>query len=261
MNCNDAQRLIDGCVDGELQLEMSIEVEDHIASCRSCRSLWNAHRELSENMHSADLRFEVPAGLEKTIRNAIKSEVKQPVSRNLRIWPQWLRSQSFAFGAAAIALFALFNWNIARFHSSESGKNTISEEVVSSHIRSLMAGHLFDVASTDQHTVKPWFTGKIDFSPPVSDLKEAGYPLVGGRLDYLSGHPVTALVYKHRKHVINLFIWPGKTEILKAEPVRETRLGFNISSWTANGMNFYAVSDVNANDLKEFSKLIEDGKR
>ena len=145
-------------------------------------------------------------------------------------------------------------WIVARLPSA-GGDGAIAREAVSSHIRSLMASHLTDVTSTDQHTVKPWFAGKLDFSPPVTDFAAAGYPLIGGRLDYLEGHPVAALVYMHRKHVINVFVWPAAGAREELAPAM-TQQGFHVFHDTHAGMNYWLVSDLNAQELETFARML-----
>jgi anti-sigma factor RsiW len=132
--------------------------------------------------------------------------------------------------------------------------DAIAREVVSGHIRSMMANHLTDVASTDQHTVKPWFSGKVDFSPPVTDFAGADFPLVGGRLDYLQGRSVAALVYTHRKHIINVFVWPTATTHEETAPAA-TRQGFHVIHGVHAGMAYWVVSDLNAGDLATFARM------
>jgi anti-sigma factor RsiW len=132
-----------------------------------------------------------------------------------------------------------------------SSEQQLAQEIVSSHVRSLMASHVMDVVSTDQHTVKPWFNGKLDFSPPVKDLAARDFPLVGGRLDYLGGRSVAAVVFERHKHIINLFVWPAKKEDSKATSVAPGQ-GYNLIHWSAAGMVFWAVSDLNEKELMEF---------
>lgn len=138
-------------------------------------------------------------------------------------------------------------------------QSRISDQVVDSHIRSLMGSHLSDVLSTDQHTVKPWFDGKLNYSPPVCDLADRGFPLAGGRLDYIDGQPVAALVYHHRLHAINVFVWPtrGPRDFV---PASTSKQGFNVESWQVDGMEFWAVSDVQAADLHTFAQLLRNKK-
>jgi anti-sigma factor RsiW len=135
-------------------------------------------------------------------------------------------------------------------------QNLVAEEIVASHIRSMQPGHLYDVESTDQHTVKPWFDGKLDFAPPVVDLKEQGFPLVGGRLDYVDHRNVAALVYQRRKHFINVFVWPEESSAAKLPEV-QTIQGYNLVYWSHNGMNFCAASDLNIAEIRQFAGLLE----
>jgi anti-sigma factor RsiW len=151
-------------------------------------------------------------------------------------------------------LFSL--WGVTRFWPASSPNNRIAQEVLASHVRSLMANHLVDVPSSDQHTVKPWFNGKLDFSPPVVDLTAQGFPLIGGRMDYLDNQPVAAVVYKHRQHIINLFIWPS-TQNRGGETDTITPQGYHLIHWTKSGMTFWAVSDLNLNELQQFVQLMQ----
>jgi len=134
--------------------------------------------------------------------------------------------------------------------------DAVAQEVVSSHVRALMGEHLFDVRSTDQHTVKPWFLGKLDFSPPVNDLAQAGFPLTGGRLDYVAGRPVAALVYMRGQHTINLFVWPEASDAIRSSDAQAIR-GFHVRHWTDGSMSYWAVSDVNDADLDQFVHALQ----
>jgi anti-sigma factor RsiW len=158
--------------------------------------------------------------------------------------------------AASLTLVFVLGWQIAGLQSRSSAEDLLVREVLSSHVRSLLvASHQTDVASSDQHTVKPWFQGHLDFSPPVKDLSKDDFLLIGGRLDYLGDHPVAALVYKRREHFINLFIWPSSSGSA-AGPAAVTRQGYHLIHWTDAGLTNWAVSDLNEKELEEFVNLI-----
>jgi anti-sigma factor RsiW len=191
--------------------------------------------------------------LRNRVRAALRDESPDESGATNRSWRlswRWLiPAASFAaLVIVAVGLFALL--------SRPSTSDLVAQEIVSSHVRSLMEKHLTDVPSTEQHTVKPWFDGRLDFSPPVKDLASAGFPLVGGRLDYIGNRPVAALVYQHRQHYINVFVWPstGASDVSERALVRQ---GYNLISWTNAGMNYWAVSDLNLAELQEFVQLLQ----
>jgi len=155
--------------------------------------------------------------------------------------------------AASILLAASLAWNVSRLRPGIAENDLVAQGVLSDHIRSLMGEHLLDVPSTDQHTVKPWFNGKLDFSPEVKDFAAEGFPLVGGRLDYLMNRNVAALVYRRRQHVINLFTWPSDSPAVVEDHF--SRNGYNVVRWTHGGMTYWAVSDLNLNELEQFRDL------
>jgi anti-sigma factor RsiW len=241
--------LLDAYFDGELDLVRSLEFEEHLKTCPDCaQEIWT-HQTLRQGLRAASLYDRAPAGLEARIRAALPSanKVVEMPRRNLLNW--------LAVAAAVIVALVL-TWRMLPSYLGRSGTDLLAQEVVASHIRSLQPGHLLDVESTDQHTVKPWFNGKLDFSPPVKDFSEDGFPLIGGRLDYVDHRPAAALVYQRNKHFINVYVWP-ESEV-KDKPARSsTADGYNIAFWERGGMYFCAVSDLNTGELQQFVQLLE----
>jgi anti-sigma factor RsiW len=241
--------LLHAYLDSELDLVRSLEFEEHLKSCPDCaQELWT-QRTLRQGLRNANLYRRAPAGLEARIRAALPQENKVVELPRRNSW-QWMAV------AAAIAVALVLTWRMLPSIMGRSGTDLLAQEVVSSHIRSLQPGHLLDVQSTDQHTVKPWFDGKVDFAPPVKDLAEDGFPLIGGRLDYIDRRPAAALVYQRNKHFINVYVWPESEA--RDNPVRmEASQGYNIAFWEHEGMYFCAVSDLNTGELQQFTQLLQ----
>src|SRR5258708_2358049 len=205
-------------------------------------------------MAGRSLYFDAPKGLEKRVRSAVRQAGRAESPRWRWRWEgnwAWVGVVAPAGIAALVILMAL------PIIMRTSTEDRLTQEIVSGHVRSLMAGHLTDVASSDQHTVKPWFNGKLPFSPPVTDPAAQGFPLIGGRLDYVE-NPVAALVYQRHKHFINLFIWPSTSNSSTAENLR-TQQGYNVIHWSQDGMEYWAVSDVNQGELRNFVQLVREG--
>ena len=248
VTCNDFGTLLHGYMDGELDLVRHVEIEDHLRTCSRCSRIYQAQLALRSALKSDELYFRAPARLERQVRMAAqRAESKSWLPR--RQTPGWIGA---ALAAAAVVAFAVFVWPML---SRPSPTERIAQDVVSAHIRSLMPGHLTDVPSSEQHTVKPWFAGKLDFSPPVADLSAEGFPLVGGRLDYAAGRAVAALVYRRGEHFINLFVWPSASTREIAETA-DARHGYSLVYWTRGQMNFWAISDLNATELRQFAGLV-----
>jgi anti-sigma factor RsiW len=248
MTCEEAEILLHALIDGELDAGHAREVETHVAGCPRCAAALAAYRQMSRAVASADLRYTAPPAL----RRRIEASLPQPRVANRR---DILRG--FAFGSALSAIAASGLFAVALRSDDEQ---RIMSEVVSAHLRSLQAGHLTDVISTDQHTVKPWFNGRLDVSPPVIDLTAQGFTLVGGRLDYVDARALGAVVYRRRQHVINLFV--SQTATTERQPARiETIQGFNIRRWSDRGLNYWAVSDIGADELAEFGEKFEAAAR
>jgi len=240
------RELLHAYMDGELDLANARETERHLQNCADCRGTERVIRELRSALTSDAPAYRAPAHLRRNVRAALRREAK--ASR--QSLSPWLM---FATGAALAALIVGF----ALFQTMRATRtDAIVDQVVANHVRSLLAAQLVDVVSSDQHTVKPWFDGKIDFAPEVHDLAAKGFPLVGGRLDYLDGKTVAALVYQRNKHAINLFITPAPAN-RSTSPTVTTRRGYNVVTWTNNGMKYWAVSDLNQTELRQFTQLFE----
>lgn len=249
MTCENNERLLRAYFDGELDLVRSLEFEEHLKTCPQCSGELREQQVLRDSLRAANLYERAPDSLRGRIRAALPAEARlQPVSTTRRPVIEWLAI------AAAILIAVFLGAKVIPDISSQK-QNLVAEEIVASHIRSLQPGHLMDVESTDQHTVKPWFDGKLDFAPPVVDLATQGFPLVGGRLDYIGRRDVAALVYQRQKHFINVFLWPEEDNGAKPPEV-QTIQGYNVVSWSHNGMNYYAVSDLNTTELHQFADLL-----
>jgi len=242
---DNIRELLHAYVDGELDLANTRETERHLQNCADCLETENAIRDLRGALTSEATAYRAPPHLRRNVRAALRREAKA-TQQTLSPWLMFATGAAFA---ALILGFALLQTTRA------TRTDAIVSQVVANHVRSLLASQLVDVVSSDQHTVKPWFDGKIDFAPEVRDLSTNGFPLVGGRLDYLDGKTIAALVYHRNKHPINLFITPALTT-RSTSPTAVTRRGYNIFSWTNNGMKYWAISDLNQAELREFTELV-----
>jgi len=252
MSCQESHGLVDAYVDRELDVMTTLEFERHLAECVACRALCNQYQQLHDSVSARIPYFEAPEGLEKKIRASLRSAGRDEDRRIRREWfPRW---RDWAM-AAGFVILLVSSVAIFRTIGRPPAPQLLADQVVASHIRSLMANHLTDVLSSDQHTVKPWFSGKLDFAPVVKDLSSQGFPLVGGRLDYLDNRPVAALIYKRRQHTINLFLWPSPAS--NSGPRTITSKGYNVVHGTQSHMAYWAVSDLNAGELNEFARDLE----
>jgi len=253
MNCEDARRLIGAYSDGELDLVRSLEMEEHLRSCDSCASARENLQALKKTAHSA--YFPAPDGLRESVLAAVRGSSSIPQNVVARRAPRfWITT------GLALAAGILLGFFAGQIRIRDASEQTLLATLTDSHVRSLIGTHLTDVISSDQHTVRPWFEGKLDFAPPVPDLSTQGFPLVGGRVEYIGGRAVAALVYERRKHFINLFVWPapaGNQEAKEEKPQR----GYNIVRWRAAGMNYWAVSEIAADDLRKFSAASSEAVR
>ena len=239
MTCETAERDVDAYIDRELDAAADGDIRDHLTGCALCRGRVAERQALSRLLRALPYH---PAP--DRVRNHVSRQTTKTNARyRLLTW------------AAAAAVIIVAGGGVTLLQMATARTDSIVEQVVDGHVRSLMGDHLFDVRSTDQHTVKPWFLGKLDFSPPVADLASSGFPLVGGRLDYLDGRPAAALVYQRRQHTINVFVAPT----VHASHSVETRTvrGFHVHHWTRAGMSFWVVSDLNDGELSEFTRALE----
>ncbi len=254
MSCQIAQGLIHAHVDGELDLARSLEVEQHMQECQVCANAYRNQTALRSAFKDSSLRYSAPEGLEKRIRSSLRREAKSEVGRRSIDW-RWLPIGALAF----LLLMAFVVWRAVP-GLRPSSDEIVAQEIVSNHVRSLqLESHRADVISSDQHTVKPWFDGKLDFAPPVKDFSSQGFPLIGGRLEYLNNRAVAALIYQRQKHYINLYIWPAEQSNATGE-LATKRQGYNLVHWTNSGMTYWAISDLNGVELHEFARLVQEAQ-
>ena len=238
MNCSVAQEMLGPLFDGELDANSALQLRLHLSTCEACTAALTRLQSRRDMLRNSGLSFQTPPELEIRIRKSIRTD-RQTLS-NWRIW-----------GALAAAILLASTVSIRL--SQPRTDDRLEDQVISSHVRAMMTGHTTDVISTDRHTVKPWFNGRIDFSPPVTDLASQGFPLVGGRVDFLSDRAVATLVYQRSKHLIDLFIWPVKT---RQASVDKSSKGYNVIRWSNGEMYFVAVSDLNKAELEHFRNLL-----
>ena len=239
MTCAEAEPLIGASLDGELDSQTALRIDDHFSTCHRCSVLLDRLQRLQQEIAAAELDWSINADL-RPLRAAIRRHTRENWWRAPWLW----RSVLGALAALLVVMIAI---------PGGSG-NSMERQMVDNHLRSMLAGHLVDVPSSDQHTVKPWFHGKLDFAPSVPDLSADGFTLIGGRLDVVGGRPAAAIVYRRRQHVVNLWIQAadGAQAQLKSTDVK----GFHLLQWRKSGMAFWAVSDLNPAELREFAMLI-----
>ena len=275
MNCEEAINLMDGYLDGELDPLTNQTIEQHLQDCPECDRAYEAHRALISTIGSATPYYRAPAELRERLQSSLREEIvgqsvrsvrrdahplvrrRPPESRAVLFGTPWKWLSLAGLGLAAAVIFAAIIFsNLVPMLRRPGADQFLATQLIASHVRSLMANHLADVASSDQHTVKPWLDTKLDFAPAVVDLSGEGFPLVGGRLDYLDNRPVAALVYQRRKHFINLFVWPAEPDATRATKAM-SRQGYQLLHWVDSDFNYWAVSDVNEKDLQAFKQQFE----
>src|SRR5215831_11583746 len=249
MQCQESKKILDAYVDNEVDLMQSVALEEHLAGCADCSQTLESRRALKDSIHNADLRYAAPPELLKSVRKSLRMPEEKTASPK---W-QWFRMASLGF-ASATAVCALIV-AIAWFALHTPADQKMAQQLVDNHVRSMMASHLVDIPSSDQHVVKPWFNGKLTFSPRVTDFKDKGFPLEGGRLDYVDKQNAAALVYKRNQHIINVFQYPtsGSSGLNDFQ-----QRGYNILHWAKGGMEYWVVSDLNQGELRQFVELLRE---
>jgi anti-sigma factor RsiW len=244
----DVEAQVDAYLDGELAAIDAVELETHLAGCASCGRFRDDRLALRTAIAAQIPRFQAPEPLRGRVRAALRQASAPSRARRPAPPLAWLAL------AASVVVVAVGSWRLAVEHTASE---ILTDEVLASHVRSLMPGHLSDVVSSDQHTVKPWFNGKLDFSPPVHDFSGRGYPLLGGRLDYLNRRPVAALVYGRRQHLINVFLWPAAGTVGSGAPL--LRQGYHLLHWTTPEYVYWVASDLGLSELTNFAGLLQLG--
>ena len=246
--------------DGDRDATQRSDVDRHLATCTNCKREYDNLLAVQSGLKNKALLYKAPDDLKARLLAAHQpavSEVNNSANNAAKTTRQSGRRWGWGSGlVAAFVCLGFSGWSYVYF-AAQSEQVLLTQEIVSAHVRSLMASHLADVVSTDMHTVKPWFAGKLDFSPLVADFPEKDFTLTGGRLDYIHGRAVAALIYKHRQHVINVFTWPADASRAGAIAAKN---GYNVVNWRqdgANAMEFWMVSDLNAGELGELKTLIQ----
>jgi len=247
VSCETLSDKLTGYLDRELDERAAGEVEAHLRQCVTCSARLERERRVRAAVQAHLKPLRAPERLRSNVRAMLRAQAKR--SQRRQTWlPTWAAS------AAALILGLAGGWQLATWRVPRGDGSDLAAEVVASHVRSLQGAHLTDIASSEHHNVKPWFAGKLDFSPPVPDFTTEGFPLIGGRLDYLGEKQVAALVYGRRQHVINLFIWPSRDS--NAPPAGASRRGYQVVHGAAGGMTYWAISDLNETELSQFAQLV-----
>ena len=257
MNCADSRTYLPAYLDDELDVAESLHVQRHLAECADCRQAQDEQLALRSVLRDPDLCMHPSADFSKRIEAAVRKAAKVEARSQRSSWFDSLRLESFRWVPAAAALVIVTTVGAFLITNSmrSSHDQLIAKSVLTGHIRSLQPGHLIDVPSSDRHTVKPWFQGKLDFSPPVPDLSELGWTLIGGRLDYVDGRPVAVLVYQRRMHNINVFLWPNHGSA--DDTIRqEDAQGYQILHWNGAETTYWVVSDLNNAELLELARAL-----
>jgi anti-sigma factor RsiW len=262
MKCDDSRIYLPAYLDDELDVAESLRVQKHLAECPECRHAQDQQLALRSALSDPELYAHPSADFSKRLQASIRLAAKEEAQSRRPTWADRLRIGSPRIGsfewipaAAALVIVATVGALFLVIGMRSSHDQVIASAVLAGHIRSLQADHLMDVPSSDRHTVKPWFQGKLDFSPPVPDLSEMGWNLIGGRLDYVDGRPVAALIYQRRMHNINVFVWPNH-DSADSKIKQEDAQGYQILHWNGAEMTYWVVSDLNREELLDLARAL-----
>jgi mycothiol system anti-sigma-R factor len=278
LTCDECRERLAPYIDDELDALDREAVRSHLASCPMCTARYERQRALGETLRQKLPTYRAPDLLRARIGSALRVEAQRgatatarPPSRATADVGAVLKSArrwKLAALAASVLFLASTTYGVVATRDARGGggersalvDDAIAHDVLASHVRSLMPGHLTDVASSNRHNVKPWFNGRLDYSPPVYDLSDAGFPLVGGRVDYVGNRAVAVLVYQRRQHLISVYVWPSTRDAAGAAGAPDrtpepTRQGYHMISWTSGGMTRWAISDLDERELGELARL------
>jgi anti-sigma factor RsiW len=248
MDCNEARRLLDTYVDGEIELTRQLDVEAHLAGCSGCKKAVEAATKFRHLIQMNTPVYKAPPELKAEVRAVLRN-----VSKSQTGWIAELRRPLvYAAAVLLVCLLCIAAW----ISISQDKERVLIAQAILNHSHSLLADHLLDVTASDQHVLKAWFTGKLDYSPPVADLSEAGYKLVGGRLDMLENRPVAAIVYWHQDHVINEFVWPAARHTIAFDV--QSHQGYSLCAWNKSGFNYLIVADLSQANMERFEDQIHE---
>jgi anti-sigma factor RsiW len=257
MTCDELHEHLDPFFDNELGLAEAQKIQQHLEQCPTCEEAYTSRLAVRQALQKPEVRFMPPEDLRNEIQVELSKQLRPASQRSWRLptfqFPNWLLP-TLAGAAAVLAVWFGSNVYLNANRPPSSLLATVTAQLVSDHMRSLLPDHLIDVVSTDQHTVKPWFAGKLSFSPPVFDLSNQGFKLIGGRLDYLGNQEIAAVVFQHGHHYINLFVWPKNESTYPPDSLVQKE-GFNVIGWEANGLTMCAITDAAPDTLKTFVEL------
>jgi anti-sigma factor RsiW len=257
MNCDDSRIYLPAYLDDELDVAESLRVQKHLVTCGDCRQVQDEQLALRSALRDSELFAHPSVDFSKRIEAAVRKAAKEEARSQRSSWFEAWRLESFRWvpAAAVLLIVTTIGAFLAMNSLRSSHQQLVASAVLAGHIRSLQPNHLIDVPSSDRHTVKPWFQGRLDFSPPVPDLSEVGWNLIGGRLDYVDGRPVAVLIYQRRMHDINVFLWPNHGSA-DGTIKQEEAQGYQILHWNGAEMTYWVVSDLNNSELLELARAL-----